>query len=236
MLRYLRQALYTLAAAGSLAGTGWLLCASPWLRYESLTVEGNSRAAVAEVRHLANLPEHQALVLLDLDEAVAGVERHPWVRSATARRSFPNEVVISVEERVPVALVQLGQLYLVDADGTIFAQAHDGDYDHPILTGLPDDLVGAQPEVARRLVSEGLAWLSAAQEKGGLAERDLSELRFDRKTGYTLYLRNGGEVLLGFADRERVARLASLKAQGLDLSTPHRVDLASQRLAVVTPL
>jgi cell division protein FtsQ len=158
------------------------------------------------------------------------------VRHASARRSFPDTVVISVEERTPVALVQLDKLYLVDVDGTIFAQAHDGDYDHPMLTGIDASLAESQPEVARRLVTEGLAWLDAAQKQGGLAEKDLSELRFDTRTGYTLFLRNGGEVLLGFADRERVARLSQLTAQGLDLSAPHRVDLASERLAVVTPL
>lgn len=236
MLRHLRTTLYAVTALAVAGGCAWLLCASPWLRYGNLQVVGNVRAPVSQVRHLANLPDGEALVLVNLDEAVAGVERHPWVAHASARRSFPDTVVIEVVERVPVALVQLDAIYLVDAEGTIFARAHEGDYDHPMLTGIDSALVESQPEVARRLVTEGLAWLAAAHERGGLAETDLSELRFDAKTGYTLFLRNGGEVLLGFADRERVARLAMLTAQGLDLTSPHRVDLASQRLAVVTPL
>lgn len=236
MLRHLRIALASLAAFGAVSGAVWLLFASPWLRYQQLQVEGHHRAGVAQLRHLANLPEGAPLARLSLDEAVAGVERHPWVRRATARRSFPDTVVITVEERVPVALVQLDKLYLVDGDGTIFTQAHEGDLDHPLLSGIDTALADGQPEVARRLVAEGLAWLSAAQNQGGLAEKDLSELRFDTRTGYTLTLRNGGEVLLGFADRERVTRLSQLTAQGLDLSAPHRVDLASERLAVVTPL
>ena len=243
MIRYLRTALYALLAGAAVCGVAWVLVASPWLRYTELQIEGNRRAGVAELRHLANLPQADPMVLLDLSAAVAGVERHPWVESASARRQFPNAIVLTVRERVPVALLHLqghdsvAGFFLVRAAGTVFARAaQPADYDHPILTGLDPELVAAQPEVARRLVREGLAWLSAAQEQGGLPESSLSELHFDARTGYTLNLRNGGDVLLGFADRTRVARLPALVASGLDLSTPHRIDLASDRLAVVTPL
>lgn len=237
MLRHLRIAA---AVAGTLAVLGavlWALVGSPWLRYQKLEVVGNERAAVAHVRHLANLPEGQALVLLDLDAAVAGVQRHPWVRSASARRSFPNTVVIEVQERAAVAILQQDDgLYLVDAEGLAFTRATPGDLDHPLLTGVAGDLARTQPELARKIVRTGLDWLAASQAQGGLPESALSELRFDPKTGYTLFLRNGGEVLLGFAGQERVARLSMLTARGLDLGAPHRVDLASDRLAVVTPL
>lgn len=236
MLRAFRLALTTLALTSLAAAAGWLVFASPWLRYERLEIEGNVRAPEAHLRHLANLPEGEALALVNLEEAVAGVRRHPWVRNASASRSFPNTVRLLVEPRTPVALVQLDGLFLVDNDGTVFARPQEGDYDHPVLTGLDADLVRAQPEIGRRLVREGLDWLAAAQAKGGLPECDLSELRFDVKTGYTLLLRNGGEVVLGFADRERLGRLAMLTANGLDLSSPQRIDLVAERIAVVTPL
>ncbi len=236
MLRALRLALYPTLALALAGGAAWLLCASPWLRYQSLEIVGNNRASVAHLRHLANLQEGEPLVLLDLDEAVAGVRRHPWVRDASATRLFPTGVRLAVEERVPVALVQLDGLFLVDAEGVVFTRAQAGDFDYPVLTGFDAGLVATQPEVGRRLVREGLDWLAAAQAQGGLQESELSELRFDMKTGYTLTLRNGGQVLLGFAGKERVARLALLTAQGLDRSAPQRVDLVSERLAVVTPL
>ncbi len=237
MVRRLRIAAAILGSSVLLGGAVWALVGSPWLRYQHLEVAGNTRAPVAHLRHLANLPEGQALVLLDLDGAVAGVRRHPWVASAEARRSFPNAVVLTVTERRPVALLQQsGGLYLVDDTGTVFARAGADDLDHPVLTGLDGALADAEPELARKVLRTSLDWLTAAQAQGGVPEHELSELRFDAETGYTLYLRNGGEVLLGFTGQERVARLSMLTSRGLDLAVPHRVDLASDRLAVVTPL
>ncbi len=236
MLRYVRITAAVVGTLALLGAVGWLAVGSPWLRYQRLDVVGNDRADVVQLRHLARLPEGEPLVLLDLESAVAGVQRHPWVQSASASRRFPNTVVIEVVERTPVALVQLAGLYLVDAEGTLFARAGEGDLDHPILSGLDPALASGQPELSRRLVRTGLDWLAAAQAQGGLAEADISELHFNVKTGYTLYLRNGGEVLLGFTGNERVARLSMLTARGLDLRSPHRVDLATDRVAVVTPL
>lgn len=237
MLRQLRIAAAIVGTLAVLGGVVWVLVASPWLRYEQLEVRGNERVDVMHVRHLASLPEGQALARLDLDAARAGVERHPWVRAARVSRQFPKTVVIEVEERVPVALLQQADgLYLVDAEGVVFARAAAPDLDHPLLTGVDGELATTQPELARKVVRTGLEWLAAAQAQGGLPESALSELRFDPETGYTLFLRNGGEVLLGFAGQERISRLSALTARGLDLAAPHRVDLASDRLAVVTPL
>lgn len=218
------------------AGCVWLLLFSPYLRFTTLQVVGNTRAPAAELRHLANLPVGNPLVVLDLDAAAAGVLNHPWVAAVSARRRFPDTVVLTITERTVAAVVQLDQLYLVDSAGVIFSRAQPGDLDHPYLTGLDATLVETQPELSRRLVADGLAWLLALQEQGKIAERDISELRFSTTTGYSVVLRNGGEVLLGFADRARASRLAILASQGVDLSRPHRVDIAGDRLAVVTPI
>lgn len=236
MPKLLRTILLSAGIAAIIGGSGWLLWGSPYVRFVHLEVAGSVRADLAQVRHLADLPVGEPLLSLDLDRAVAGVERHPWVARARAYRSFPDRVVITIEERTVVAVVQLEELYLVDAEGEIFTRASSGDLDHPYLTGFEPDLVQAQPELARRLVREALTWLVALEQQGKIAERDISELHFSASTGYTVVLRNGSEVLLGFADRERASRLATLAAQGLDLSRPHRVDLVGERLAVVTPL
>lgn len=235
MFRHLRTVAAILALIAAGGGLSWLLVASPWLRYESLVVEGAVHANAAELRHLADLPTGAPLVELDLDAAAVGVARHPWVKSVSASRQFPNGVLLTVVERAPMALLLTDALYLVDDTGVPFIRAKSGELDLPVLTGL-GGLAEGQPELARRLVAEGLEWLRAAERDGGVPISDISELRFAAESGYTLFLRNGGEVLLGFAEPERVARLPRLVAHGFDLSVPHRIDLVSTELAVVTPL
>ncbi len=233
----LRSIAVTFATLGMLGGVAWVMLASDLLRYRVVRIVGNSRAGEAEIRHLADLPSGDPLVSLDLDAAVRGVERHPWIRRAEARRTFPDTVVIRVEEREATAILQLGiDLFLVDSNGVPFTRATMGELDHPFLTGIDPTFADAQPALARRIVQDGLTLISAAAGRGGLSESDISNVHFDARAGYTLGLRNGGEVLLGFRDAEMLARLDSLHARGLDLSRPHRVDLGSLQLAVVTPL
>lgn len=233
----LRSIAGTLALLGALAGAAWVMLGSELLRYRVVRIVGNTNAGELEIRHLADLPVGDPLVLLDLGAAVRGVEHHPWVRTADARRVFPDTVVIRVEERTPIAILQLGtELFLVDADGVAFTRATPGELDHPFLTGISPKFADEQPALARRIVHDGLTLISAAAGRGGLAESDISDVHFDTRAGYTLGLRNGGEVLLGFRDAEILTRLDALSADGLDLSRPHRVDLGSPQLAVVTPL
>ena len=222
-----------LAAAGAL---GWLLFVSPYARFRTLKVEGNHRATESALRHLANLPVGAPLASLDLDRAAENVAHHPWVASVEVGRSLPETVILRVEERVPVALLSMDGLFLVDATGEAFARAHPGDLDLPVLTGLDDAVLAADPPLARRLVRDALAIQAAGTSRGAIAAEDISEVHFDAKAGYSLALRNGGEILLGFAGVDALDRLPRMAASGLDLARPHRVDLAPRLLAVATPL
>ena len=193
------------------------------------------------MRHLADVALGSPLVDVDLAATAAGVERHPWVAHADVRRAFPDRVVIDVRERVPTALLLLDDLYVVDAEGNPFRKATGVSLDLPVITGIPLSFASEQPDLARRIIRDALQILADGGDDGGagagnIARNAVSEVRFDRRAGYMVVQRNGGEVLLGFEPKAALGRLARLSHQGVDLSSPHRVDLGSPRLAVVTPL
>jgi cell division protein FtsQ len=215
---------------------GWLMLGSDLTRYRTLRIEGNEHASEAQLRHLADLAPGGPLLTLDLERAVAGVRRHPWVAEATARRVFPDTVVLQVRERQVRALLLLDQLYLVDTEGTPFRKADAGDLDHPVITGVPQSIADTDAPLARRIIRDALALLDRVEGRAGLHELDISEVRFDVESGYTVALRNGGELLLGFQEEAALAHLDALASRGVDLSHPLRVDLGSPKLAVVSPL
>lgn len=235
VLRTLRIAGLALAGVGLLGGGVWLFGWSDLVRYRQLRVVGATHVTEAQARHLADIPTDTPLLAVDLDRVVAGVERHPWVASAEARRVFPDTVVVVVHERVPRAVLSLDQLYLVDEAGVPFRKADAGDLDRVLLTGLDPVLAEREPELARRILHDGLGILDAAIATGELRENEISEVRFGALSGYTLALRNGGEILLGFRGSDALARLSRLVAAGVDLRQPHRIDLGMDRHAVVTP-
>ncbi|MCB9761954.1 MAG: FtsQ-type POTRA domain-containing protein [Alphaproteobacteria bacterium] len=207
-------------------------------RVNTVEVVGNERATELAVRHLADVRLGAPLLLLDLEQIVDDVVRHPWVAEATVSRHFPGTLRVEVREHHDVMLLAHdGGLYRVNDQGEVFIRARSSDLDRPILTGLSDELVDHHGPVARRVVSSALATLHSVDGCDALSAEDLSEVHFDPSLGFTLRLRNGGAVHLGFQDpADQLRRLDAMVASGLDLSRPVRVDLDLDGLAVATPI
>lgn len=117
----------------------------------------------------------------DIERKIA---KHPWVRRVLVRREFPRRVVIEVEERAPKAIVALGKLYYVDADGVVFKEVGAGEsVNFPLLTGFrPEELSSPTPASRKRIQD--------AVRLGELMAKDshtLSEIHFDAPDRLVLY-------------------------------------------------
>ena len=198
---------------------------------------GNDRAEPVQLRHLANVRAGTHLFHADLTRAVRGVEQHPWVHEATARRRFPGAVEIHVREHAPTLLLALDALWLVDADANVFKRADSNLLDFPVLSGLTPQLLEAHPGVAKAVIQEAIAVHSAVEADEQLAIADLSEIHFDQRTGFALVMRTGSRIVLGFADpAPALDRLARMRERGLDLNVPTHIDLDAGKVAIATPL
>ena len=237
----LRQVLTWTASAVFLSGTSWFvvdqIAHGRTFQVASVDFTGNERADSVQLRHLADVKKGIHLFNADLARAVRGVERHPWVKTATARRKFPGAVEIDVVEHRPVMLLAIGDLWLVDDTARVFKRADSNLLDFPVLSGVNPALFDTNPDVARAIVSEALALYTAVSTDEHLAVSDLSEIHFDDRTGFELVLRSGSEVVVGFTDpRAALDRLNRIREQGLDLFSPQRVDLDVGSVAIATPL
>jgi cell division protein FtsQ len=99
----------------------WLLWGSPVLAVHDVTVDGAGTLTAAEVVEVAGIADGTPLLRVDVDAAEARVARLPQVASVEVTRGWPRSVVVTVVERVPVAVVeQAGTRSLVDAAGVLF--------------------------------------------------------------------------------------------------------------------
>ncbi|HEX2072876.1 MAG TPA: FtsQ-type POTRA domain-containing protein [Geodermatophilus sp.] len=115
-----------LVVRAALAGTllimaAWVLWVSPLLAVQTVRVDGAGSLTADEVREAAGVPEGTPLLRVDVDAAETRVARLPQVSSVEVTRGWPRSVVITVVERVPVAVVEeAGTRTLVDAEGVLF--------------------------------------------------------------------------------------------------------------------
>ncbi|GAB3197077.1 hypothetical protein GCM10027062_07910 [Nocardioides hungaricus] len=108
----------------------WLVYFSSLLSVKGVDVQGVKQLSAGQIRSAAAVPEGEPLATVDLDRVRARVEALAPVRSADVSREWPDQVLITVEERVPVAVVQIaGKLRGMDEEGVVFrdyAQAPPG--------------------------------------------------------------------------------------------------------------
>lgn len=114
-----------------LVGVGWLVWFSTILNVRDVRVVGAQGAGAKQVLAAGSVPMGEPLARLDADAIAARVAAIDWVAQVEVRRGWPNEVVLAVETRSPIAK-QVGTGKGVDASGVAF--------DAP--GKLPDGLIG----------------------------------------------------------------------------------------------
>lgn len=121
-LRALRPAVVVAAVVTVVVGFGWTALGSGMFAVQRVTVDGTSRLSPDDVLRAADVPLGRSLFLLDTTAVRRRVARLPQVAHVTVTASWPHRVVIRVEERRPVAVVNTpdGDV-LVDATGVAFS-------------------------------------------------------------------------------------------------------------------
>lgn len=230
--RALRRSLPALGVTAGLTAVGFGL----WAGYRFLTT--NERFAITriEITGERHLSEEQVLARLpvrlgdnvfqtDLGRVADAARALPWVRSAEARRVLPHTIVIDLREHDAAAVVELGELYLVDAAGHPFKraelQAGDG-AGLPVITGLPREAYEAAPEPTAQVIVTALAALAAWRSDP--ARPAIGELHLDTHQALTLRTyEHATAIQLGPLGPDLAARMETFDAAWAELSEPERL-------------
>ena len=149
-----------------------------------IQVRGGEKVGGDEIVAMAGLRQGMNIWKIDPSGIERKVAKHPWVRRVLVRRDFPRRVVIEVEERTPKAIVALGKLYYVDADGALFKEVSAGEtVNFPLLTGLRAEQLAKANAALRGKIKE-------AVRLGDLMVKDartLSEIHFDESGRLVVY-------------------------------------------------
>jgi cell division protein FtsQ len=204
----------SLAVMGAL---GWALfrldgwaAGSDRFALRTVQVRGLQRATEHELLRLASVGRGANLWSLDPSAVAQAMSAHPWVRAVEVTRSLPDTLVLRVEEREPVALAALGDLYVVDSQGEPFKRVSASDrLDLPLLTGLPRDKAAQDPAGTAARFREALAVAEAYRL--AFARPRLSEIRLD-DAGFELLTADGVRVVLGRSGtHEQLQRLQRVR-------------------------
>lgn len=169
-----------------------------------LRVRNIERAQVSAIRGVFRADEGQSVFRIPLEERRRRIQEIRWVRRASVSRVWPNLIDVRLEERVPVAFVQVtsfrrdqpARVSLIDEDGVLLPVLPGVDYDVPVITGVREDRPVAERAARVRLMQRFL------REIGPLA-RPVSEVNVCKEdnvrvvypvSGRAVTLAMGGEL------------------------------------------
>src|SRR5512147_2719244 len=122
------------------------LMSDSYFRVREVEVEGSRRVPKETLLSLMVMEGMPNLFSVKLKEVVKRLESHPWIEQVRVRKVFPNKILVQIEERKPMAIIQLEGLYYIDTGGEIFSPVGERDeYNYPYLTGLTRRVLEKDP-------------------------------------------------------------------------------------------
>jgi cell division protein FtsQ len=139
-------------------------------------------------------------------EIARRLSAHPWVRSVSVRKSFPDSLVVRIRERLPVAIVNLDALYYLDEEGRPFKRLTAYDPKNlAIVTGFSREELLRKDPVTLRNLQKTLDLLRSVE--AGSLRQNVSEIHFDAQDGYTVVTRDTGlQLKVGTMDVKEATR------------------------------
>lgn len=101
-----------------------------------INITGQVLTSEATILKALALEAGTSTLNFDADAALERIERIPSIKSATVRKVYPGELVVSVEEKVPMARWRIGDAtYLVDENGGPVARDDGSFRELPLVVG-----------------------------------------------------------------------------------------------------
>lgn len=178
-----------------------------------ISLEGHVRLTRDRVLEQAGLAIDENVFDVSPEEAEAALLEHPWIAEANVTRRLPGTYSVAIRERRAVALLSLGEVYLVSESGAVFKQVEGDDpIDLPVITGIERARFTRDRAYRTSIVLEAVALLHDYRNAGLDRREPIGELHVERDDGLSLYVGDDATyVRLGHGPfREKLGRLRTV--------------------------
>ena len=184
-----------------------------FFRLKNIEVSSAKRLNREEILALVGVETGQDMARMNLKRMGEQLAQNPWVETVRIHRYFPDRLSITIAEREPLAIVNMGFIYYLDRKGAVFKVLNQGDkLDYPVVTGFSEEEMNSNPAGTREALKSTCELLGILREKGAFILADVSEIHYDKGYGFTLFTSSGSlPVKVGAgnfsAKVERLARI-----------------------------
>jgi cell division protein FtsQ len=201
-LKVAARVLGAVLLAAAVGAGGWAtyraMRTSPRFMVRQVTFTPTHHVTREELAALAAVSPGVNIFGVDLARVQRDLAAHPWLAQVTVRRELPARIAVTVTEREPALLVELGGLYLADREGRVFKRA-EPDETAGVVTGIARETYLRERARAEARFRGALTVLQ--QYSAGPGRPALGEIHLEADGGVVLYTLQGGTALrLGQGD------------------------------------
>ncbi len=230
-----------------------LLTQCDYFRVANLTIDGMGRLSRGEILQQARVHAGANVLAVNLATVRKRLLAHPWIAEAAVSREIPGGLRIRIKEHVPLAIVDLGDKFLMNQQGEIFKEWTPSDpADLPVIIGLDaTDLpvcglanrLEKSPESKRAAPYDAVMQvLRLGGTEGSIMPNGIvRQIRVDRQIGLTLFVFDQArKIVLGYNDYaakyHRLAKLLTYLKSQQRISDFDRIYLNNLNRVVVNPI
>jgi len=120
-----------------IVGIFYLICFSPFFQIKEIKISGNQKVPTGDLENIIQnqivrnlfFSQTKSIFLVNLNIIkTATLEKFPQLAKINLKRSFPDTMLIEIEERKPIAIFcQEEQYFFIDGEGIIFEEVSEAD-------------------------------------------------------------------------------------------------------------
>lgn len=212
------------------------------LNATSISVKGNVQLSEEQVVEYSKLHIGENILSMNLSAAKKRLLSHPIISGVAIARNFPSGITIDIKEHVPIAILDIGRPFVINAHGEIFIEASASDMkDIPLIVGFTPSDLNADGEIHTQPFNEVLNLLQLGLMPNSLLPADkIKRIRVDKQTGLTVNTSGRIKIIkLGYGNYykkiEQLKTIFNFLNDRQDLKKFVSVDLNNLKRIVLKP-
>ncbi len=187
-------------------------------KVNDVIVKGSVEMDTSAIRSIAVIKNGESLLGLKIAQIKNRIQKIPHVKKVKIKRRFPSTVIISVKERKPIAIVNIGSVFFVDRDGFLWPLNIGSYIDLPIVSGLKDTVFNTDMHrIKAREIEKLNILLKKLKTRDERIVQDLSQINF----------REEKSILLKFESKPTLIKISNSKIK----ANIDKLDRIFERLA-----
>jgi len=160
-----------------------------YFKAEGLTVTGAHRLTEEQVLQQSQINKGINILSVNLSRVRKRLLAHSWIEEAEVSRELPTGISIKIKEQQPLAILDLGRRFIINAHGELFKEMDASDHCRlPVISGLEFSDINVRGE-SRSVPFDAVMKILALGKKpeSVLPCRLIKRIRVDREMGLTIY-------------------------------------------------